>query len=133
VFGEEWNPQIRMNLPVTNVPRCVIRNAKTLGLQHLQLLDVVAGKEPPDRTYVIHHRTDELLVEQHTVPDGQAASPVKEGAQHAQSLSHLLSHLLTSSQQSQHLNTRALTEVPKCAVEERERRESGGSSDRHYF
>jgi hypothetical protein len=26
---EEWNPQILVNLPVTNVPRCVNRNAKT--------------------------------------------------------------------------------------------------------
>jgi hypothetical protein len=50
-----------MNLPVTNVPRCVSRNAKTLGLQHLQLSDVAAGSGPPDRTCVIRHRTDELL------------------------------------------------------------------------
>jgi hypothetical protein len=32
VEGEEWNPQIFVNLPVTNVPRCVCCNAKTLGL-----------------------------------------------------------------------------------------------------
>jgi hypothetical protein len=83
-----------VNLPVTNVPRCVTRNAKTLGLYHLRLPDVAAGSGPPDRTCVIHHRTDELLVEQHTVFDGQAASPVKEGAKHAQSLSLLLSHLV---------------------------------------
>jgi hypothetical protein len=42
----------------------------------------------------IGHRTDKLLVEQHTVSDGQAASPVKEGAKHARSLSCLLSHLV---------------------------------------
>jgi hypothetical protein len=41
---------------------------------------VAAGSGPPDRTCVIHHRTDELLVEQHTVSDGQAAPPVKENA-----------------------------------------------------
>jgi hypothetical protein len=29
--GEKWNLQILVNLPVTNVPRCVSRNAKTLG------------------------------------------------------------------------------------------------------
>jgi hypothetical protein len=45
----------------------------------LQLPDVAAGSGPPDRTCVIHHRTDELLVEQHTVSDGQAVSHVKEG------------------------------------------------------
>jgi hypothetical protein len=55
---------------------------------------VAAGSGPPDRTCVIDHRTDELLVEQQTVSDLQAASPVKEGAKHAQSLSCLLSHLV---------------------------------------
>jgi hypothetical protein len=28
---------------------------------------------------VIHHRTDELLIGQHNVSDGQAASTIKEG------------------------------------------------------
>jgi hypothetical protein len=55
---------------------------------------VAAGSGPPDRTCVIHHRTDELLVEQYTVSDGQAASPVKEGAKHAQTLRCLLTHLV---------------------------------------
>jgi hypothetical protein len=32
-----------VNLPVTNVPGCVSRNAKTVGLQHLQLTDVGVG------------------------------------------------------------------------------------------
>jgi hypothetical protein len=80
VVGEEWNPQILVNLPVINVPGCGSSNEKALGLQHLQLPDVAASSGPPDRTCLIHHRTDELLVEQHTVSDGQAASPVKEGA-----------------------------------------------------
>jgi hypothetical protein len=34
VVGKEWNPHI-MNFRAINVPRCVSRNAKTLGLQHL--------------------------------------------------------------------------------------------------
>jgi hypothetical protein len=55
---------------------------------------VAAGSRPPDLTCVIHHGTDDLLVEQYTVSDGQAASPVKEGAKHTQSLSCLLSHLV---------------------------------------
>jgi hypothetical protein len=37
---------------------------------------------------------DELLVEQHTISDGEAASSDKEGAKHAQFLSCLLSHLI---------------------------------------
>jgi hypothetical protein len=55
---------------------------------------VASGSGPPDRTCVIHHRTDELLVEQHTVSDGQAASPVKEGAKRTQSLYFLLPHVV---------------------------------------
>jgi hypothetical protein len=42
-----------------------------------------AGSEHPDRTCFIHHRTDKLLVEQHTVSDGETVSPVKEGAKQA--------------------------------------------------
>jgi hypothetical protein len=94
VVGEEWNPKILLNLPVTKVPRSVSRNAKTLGLYHLQLPDVAAGNRPPDWTRVIHHRTDKLLVEQHNVSDEQAASPVKEGSKHAKSLTCLLFHLV---------------------------------------
>jgi hypothetical protein len=48
-------------------------------LQDLQLQDMAAGSGSPDRACAIHHRTDELLVEQHTVPDGQTASSVGEG------------------------------------------------------
>jgi hypothetical protein len=67
-----------VNLPVTNVPRCVSCNAKLLGLQDLQLLDMAAGSGPPDQTCLANHRTDELTVEQHTISDRQAASSVKE-------------------------------------------------------
>jgi hypothetical protein len=41
-----------------------------------------------------HHRMDELLVKQHTISDGQATSPIKEGAKHTQSLSCLSSYLV---------------------------------------
>jgi hypothetical protein len=90
VVGKEWNPQIFLNLPVTNVPGCVSRNAKTLGLQHLQLSDVGVNSGPPDRACVVHNWTDELLVEQHAVLNGKTAPPVKERAKHAQTLSRLL-------------------------------------------
>jgi hypothetical protein len=59
----------------------------------MQLLDMALGSGPTDRTRVIHHRIEELLVLQHTVSDGEAPSPVKKGAKHAQSLSCLPSHL----------------------------------------
>jgi hypothetical protein len=75
-------------------PRSVSRNAKTLGLKHSQLPDVTASRQPPDRTRIIHHRTDELLVKQHTVSDGQAAPPVREGTKHGQPLGYLLSQLV---------------------------------------
>jgi hypothetical protein len=93
VVSEKWNFQSLVNLPVTDVPRCVRRNAKTLGLQQMQLPDVAAGSGPPDGACIVHHRADELLVEQHTVSDGQAAS-ITDGAKHAQSLSCLSSNLV---------------------------------------
>jgi hypothetical protein len=37
---------------------------------------MAAGSGPPNRTCVVRYGTDELLVEQHTGPDGQTASPV---------------------------------------------------------
>jgi hypothetical protein len=80
VTGEKYTPECFINLSRTSVP-C---NAKALGLQHLNLPDYAAGTGQPDRTRVIHHRTDKLLVEQQTVSDGQAASPVKQWAKHSQ-------------------------------------------------
>jgi len=35
---------------------------------------MTADNGPPDRACVVHHRTDELLVQQHAVSDGQATS-----------------------------------------------------------
>jgi hypothetical protein len=74
---------------------------------------VAADSGPPGRTCVIHHRTDELLVEQHTISDGQAASPVKEGDKHAQSLSRLLSHLVDVRRPSK-LNIKGHPKIPCC-------------------
>jgi hypothetical protein len=65
-----------VNLPVTDVPRCTSSNAKTLGLESLQLLNVAANCAPPDGTRTVHHWADELLIQQNSVPDGEAASPV---------------------------------------------------------
>jgi hypothetical protein len=83
-----------VNLPVTNVPGCVSRDAKTLGLQHLQLTDVGVGSGPPDPACVVHNWADELLVEQHAVLNGKTAPPVKEVSKHGQSLSRLSPYLV---------------------------------------
>jgi hypothetical protein len=71
VVGEQWNSQILVNLPVTSVPSCTGSNAKTLGLKHLHLPDMAAGGGPPDGARVGHHWTDELLIQQNSVPDGE--------------------------------------------------------------
>jgi hypothetical protein len=49
VVGKHFNLQILVNFPFTDVSRCFIRNAKTLGLQHLQLPDMAANSGPPYR------------------------------------------------------------------------------------
>jgi hypothetical protein len=65
-----------VNLPVTDVPRCTSSNAKTLGLESLQLLNVAASCAPPDGARTVHHSADEMLIHQNSAPDGEAASPV---------------------------------------------------------
>jgi len=72
--------KIVVNLPVTNVPRCIGSNAKTLRLQYLQFLDIGASDGPPNGTRLVHW-TDELLIQQNTIPDGETASPVQERSQ----------------------------------------------------
>jgi hypothetical protein len=79
-----------VNLPVTNVPRCTSSNAKTLGLENLQLLDVAASAAPPDGARTVHHWADELLIQQNSVSDVKAASPDKETAKHTHSLGSFL-------------------------------------------
>ena len=50
-------PQVLVNLPTTDVPRCTSSSAKTLGLNHLQLPDMGTGGEPADWAPVVHHGT----------------------------------------------------------------------------
>jgi hypothetical protein len=69
VVGEVADSQIIVNL---------CRNAKAFGVQRLQLLYMGARRGPPDRTRVVLRRTDELHIQQNTIPDGQTASPVLE-------------------------------------------------------
>lgn len=50
-----------MNLPVTIVPKCIVSNAKPLGLKLLYFPDMGANSEPADDVRVVNYGTDELL------------------------------------------------------------------------
>jgi hypothetical protein len=91
-----------------NVPRCVSRNAKTLGLQHF-----APSSGPPDRAGVVHHRADELLVERQTVLNGKPTTHVKVGAKHTQSLSRLSLYLVDVRRPGQPCN-KGDPKVPCC-------------------
>jgi len=78
MIREIGDSQVIVNLPVTNAPGCIGSNAKTLGLQYLQFPDMRASGGPPNGLRMVHHTTDELLIQQNTFPDGEAASPVQE-------------------------------------------------------
>ena len=97
MVGKERNSQILVNLLVTSVPSCIGSNVKTLGLKHLHFPDMGASGGPPDGARVIHHRTDELLVQHNTIPDEETAFPVEESSQHSHSLCRFLSHLIDMS------------------------------------
>jgi hypothetical protein len=55
---------------------------------------MAANSGHSDVACIIRHKTDELLVQQHTVSDGQAASPMKEVAKHARYFRCLSSYLV---------------------------------------
>ena len=86
MVGEVGESQVVVNLPVTNVPWCIGSNAKTLGLQYLKFLDMGMCGCPPNGTRIVHHGTDELLIQQNTIPNGETASPVQERSKRSQSL-----------------------------------------------
>jgi hypothetical protein len=52
------------------------------------------GSGPPRGARVIHHGADELLIYQHSVPDGEITRPIQEGTQHAHALRSFLSKLV---------------------------------------
>jgi len=97
MVGEVGDSQVVVNLPVTNVPGCIGSNAKTLGLQYLQFLDMGASGGPPNGADIVHHGTGKLLIQQNTILDGQTASPVQERSQRSQSLCRFVSHLINVS------------------------------------
>jgi hypothetical protein len=59
-----------MNLPVTDIQRCIGSNAKTLGLKHLRFPDMGESGGLPVGARVVHQGTGELLVQQNTILDG---------------------------------------------------------------
>jgi hypothetical protein len=76
VVSKEMNSQILVKLLVINFPSFVGSNVKTIGLKHLQFPDMGESDGPPDGARVEHHRKDELLVQQNTIPHGETTSPV---------------------------------------------------------
>jgi hypothetical protein len=93
VLFKERHSKVLVNLPVTDMPWCTSSNAKTLGLESLKLLNVAASCALPDGARIVHHWANELLIQQNSVPDGEAASPVYERAKHTQSLGGFLPDL----------------------------------------
>ena len=65
--------KIIVNFLVCNVPRCLVSNAKTFGMKHLQFPNMEASGGPSDGARVVHHGTDELLVQQNTIPDEETS------------------------------------------------------------
>jgi hypothetical protein len=62
--------------PVTIVPKCTGSNAKTLEFKNVHFPAMGAGGGPPNGEGVLHHRSDELLIQQNSVADGQTTPPV---------------------------------------------------------
>ena len=94
MVGEVGDSQVVVNLPVTNVQGRIGSNAKTLGLQYLHFPDMGVCGCPPNGTRIVHHGTDELLIKQNTIPDGETASPVQERSKRSQSLCRFPPHLV---------------------------------------
>jgi hypothetical protein len=65
-----------VNLHVTEVARCTSKNSKTFPLETLKLLKMAASCEPPDGESILHNFADEPLIQQNSVSDRKAASPV---------------------------------------------------------
>ena len=75
VVGEEWNSQILVNCPLPVYQGTPVA-VKTLGLKCLQLPDMGARNGPADGARVVHQWTDELLIHQNSVSDGQTTRHV---------------------------------------------------------
>jgi hypothetical protein len=49
--------------------RCNGGKAKTFELMHLLLLDMGVSSQPADEARIVHHWTDDLLIQQKSVSD----------------------------------------------------------------
>jgi hypothetical protein len=79
MVGEVGESHVVLNLPVTNVTGCIGSNAKTLGQPHLQSLDMGASGGHSDGTRIVLHGTDELLIQDSTIPDGKTLLMLRRG------------------------------------------------------
>jgi len=48
--------------------QCIGNNAKTLGIKLPQFPDTDASGGLPDEAFLLHHRVDELLIQQNSIP-----------------------------------------------------------------
>jgi hypothetical protein len=62
------------NFRVTSAVRVNGSNAKTLGMRHLHFSYMGARGGPPDLARLVHHGTDELLIQQNSIPDAETSS-----------------------------------------------------------
>ena len=66
-----------MNLPVTNVPGCIGSNAKTIGLQYLQFLDMGAsGMDLVQKIPALYTRQDLTLPSNCTIGKGKGGEAI---------------------------------------------------------
>jgi len=70
-----------VNLPVTNVLNAIVSKAMTLGMNHLHFPHMGAIGGPPDVARVVHHGTDELLIQQNSIVEAETASTAREKSQ----------------------------------------------------
>jgi hypothetical protein len=82
VVGEEQNSQMLLNLPASDVQSCGDKNAKTLALKDMQLPNVAARSGPPGGANIAHYGTDELPVQQDSIPERES-TPVQQITQHS--------------------------------------------------
>lgn len=67
-----------VNLLVTNIPRCIYHNVKTIRLYHLQLPHVGMGSRSSKSAYKVHHRINGLFIKQNTITDSVGHFTIKD-------------------------------------------------------
>ena len=67
-----------MNFACYQRTRLRLQQCETLGPQELPFLDMVAGGAHPNGTRIVHNGTDQMIVQQNTIPDLEITSPIRE-------------------------------------------------------